>query len=147
MKTNKPLPNAPSLADPDLVDRIFEYLLAEFPQIAGKKLEESKRAVREEFRGERPYVALRGTTERQQQAQQVLALFNGRNAREVARRLGISKPTVYRRLKQAGSDKSSLTFALNETLKQVGSQPTSPAAADTIHQEPKWPSPKQTLTP
>jgi DNA-directed RNA polymerase specialized sigma subunit len=35
-------------------------------------------------------------------ARKALALFNGRNAREVARRLGISRPHVYRLLKQPG---------------------------------------------
>jgi len=35
-------------------------------------------------------------------ARKVLALFNGRNAREVARKLGISRTSVYRYLKQPG---------------------------------------------
>jgi transcriptional regulator of acetoin/glycerol metabolism len=89
--------------DPDLVDRIFDYLLSEFPQIAGGSIDKAKRAVRAEFAGERPYLAARGSVERQALAQDVLRLFNGRNATEVARRLGISRPTVYRYLKQAGA--------------------------------------------
>jgi hypothetical protein len=145
MKTKASIP-PPVITDPDLVDRIFDYLLAEFPQIAGKDLEATKQAVRAEFRGERPYVSLRGPTERQKQVSEILNLFNGRNAREVARRLGISRPTVYRRLKQAGVDKSSLTFAVNETAKQLASQPTLPAPAAPTQQETTWPSPKPTLT-
>ncbi|MBL0918034.1 MAG: helix-turn-helix domain-containing protein [Hydrogenophaga sp.] len=87
--------------DPDLVDRIFEYLIAEFPQIRGKA-DELKASVRDEFQGEECYIRGRSLTERQERVQQVLALFNGRNGREVARRLNIGKTTVYRIVKQAG---------------------------------------------
>lgn len=108
---NKP----PTLAtliqsEPDLVDRIFDYLLAEFPQIAGlppEKIDHTKAAVRSEFRGEECYIAARPTSARQQTVAQVLALFNGRNATEVARRLQISRATVYRVLKQPGRSKPS----------------------------------------
>lgn len=96
-------------AEPDLVDRIFDYLLAEFPAIAGHA-DKLKRAVRSEFRGEECYIAGRPATERQQQVAQVLALFNGRNASEVARRLGISRVTVWRMLKQSGDVKTVSAF-------------------------------------
>lgn len=92
-------------AEPDLVDRIFDYLLAEFPEIAGQapdKIASTKAAVRAEFKGETCYLAERPATVRQQTVAQVLALFNGRNATEVARRLQISRATVYRVLKQPG---------------------------------------------
>ena len=95
-------------SEPDLVDRIFDYLLAEFPQIAGlppEKIDHTKAAVRSEFRGEECYIAARPTSARQQLVTQVLALFNGRNATEVARRLQISRATVYRVLKQPGKEK------------------------------------------
>ncbi len=103
---NKP-PSLKSLiaAEPDLVDRIFDYILAEFPQIAGQppdKIAGTKAAVRAEFKGEECYIAGRPATVRQQTVAQVLALFNGRNASEVARRLRISRATVYRILKQPG---------------------------------------------
>ena len=114
----------PVIADPDLVDRIFEYLMAEFPQIVGLKLEESKRAVREEFRGSETYIAGRSATEREKLASEVLSLFNGRNASEVARRLDISRATVYRRLKQSGGNKSSLKFPVNETDNALRSMPS-----------------------
>ena len=100
-----PAPDAaagPPFTDPDLVDRIFEYLLAEFPHLGGEQFDRARQAVRDEFRGEEVYIASRPASERQRLAQEVLALFNGRNAREVARRLGIGKTTVYRIIKQPG---------------------------------------------
>jgi Mor family transcriptional regulator len=87
--------------EPDLVDRIFEYLLAEFPQIAGDQFAQAKTAVRAEFSGETIYIPARGATDRQRLVQEVLSLFNGRNTAEVARRLRISKASVYRYIKQA----------------------------------------------
>lgn len=90
------------LADePDLVDRIFEYLLAEFPQLAGDaaRVEKAQAAVRAEFAGEEVYIQKRSSRDI---AGEVLRLFNGRNATEVARRLQIHRATVYRYLKQAG---------------------------------------------
>lgn len=92
-------------AEPDLVDRIFDYILAEFPRIGelgAEKVDELKVSVRSEFKGEECYIAGRPATARQQQVAQVLALFNGRNASEVARRLNISRATVYRLIKQPG---------------------------------------------
>ncbi|WP_333729434.1 hypothetical protein, partial [Listeria monocytogenes] len=50
-----------------------------------------KSAVRAEFKGEECYIAGKPATARQQQVSQVLALFNGRNASEVARRLQIGR--------------------------------------------------------
>ncbi len=87
--------------EPDLVDRIFEYLLAEFPQLAGDaaRVEKAQAAVRAEFAGEEVYIQKRSSREI---AAEVLRLFNGRNATEVARRLQIHRATVYRYLKQAG---------------------------------------------
>ncbi|MGB3068451.1 MAG: Mor transcription activator family protein [Ottowia sp.] len=91
-------------ADPDLVDRIFEYLLTELPELAGLSAR-IKSAVRAEFAGEECYIAGRPATARQELVSQVLSLFNGRNASEVARRLNISRATVYRIIKQPGQDK------------------------------------------
>lgn len=88
-------------AEPDLVDRIFEYLLAEFPQLAGDAamVEKAQAAVRAEFAGEEVYIQKRSSKDI---AAEVLRMFNGRNATEVARRLRIHRATVYRYLKQAG---------------------------------------------
>lgn len=98
-------------ADPDLVDRIFDYILSD-PALAaaiGKVSESSKNAipalktaVRAEFVGETCYISSHSPTDRQVRVQQVLALFNGRNATEVARTLKISRASVYRCLKQPG---------------------------------------------
>ena len=111
-------PTTPDFASPteaDLVDRIFEYILsdpvlaeairkgAQSEKISVAKL---KTAVRAEFNGERCYITGRPATARQEMVAQVLALFNGRNATEVARRLNISKRTVYRALKQPGGLKA-----------------------------------------
>lgn len=92
--------------DPDLVDRIFEYLLAEFPQLAGPRLDDARKAVREEFAGREVYIPHRAASEQQVLVRSVLEYFNGRNAAEVGRRLGISRATVYRLLKQAGHSSS-----------------------------------------
>jgi len=88
-------------AEPDLVDRIFEYLLAEFPQLAGDaaRVQKAQTAVRAEFAGEEVYIQKRSSKDI---AAEVLRLFNGRNATEVARRLQIHRATVYRYLKQSG---------------------------------------------
>lgn len=98
-------------AEPDLVDRIFEYILSD-PVLAKaiqtqtsdglEALSKLKTSVRQEFVGEKCYITHRSPTERQERVKQVLALFNGRNATEVARRLKISRATVYRYLIQPG---------------------------------------------
>lgn len=103
-------------ADPDLVDRIFEYILSD-PALAQAMqsatpaardgIDGLKTAVRAEFKGEECYIAGRPATARQETVAQVLSLFNGRNASEVARRLQISRATVYRAIKQAGTKKPS----------------------------------------
>lgn len=94
----------PPFSDPDFVDRVFEYLLTEFPQIAGPQFAQAQQAMREEFCGERMYVRGRSDRDRQALVASVLALFNGRNATEIARHLGIGRTTVYRILKQASAE-------------------------------------------
>lgn len=86
-------------AEPDLVDRIFDYVVELVPEIATRR-EEVKQAIRDEFAGERLYVAKRESGDRL--GARILAMFNGRNASEVARKLHIGRATVYRKLKQAG---------------------------------------------
>ena len=94
-------------AEPDLVDRIFEYIFSDpamaaavqsHAKVGDTPIQSLKDSVRAEFAGERQYI-----TKRRTHAGQVLALFNGRNATEVARRLSISRATVYRIIKQPGS--------------------------------------------
>ena len=91
-------PAGPSLAEVDFVDHVFTYLLREFPHLAGPQFAKAKRAVREHLGGDRVYISRRTS---EALAHQVLSLFNGRNASEVARSLNISRATVYRLLKQA----------------------------------------------
>lgn len=94
-------------AEPDLVDRIFDYVVELLPEITSKghRLADVKAAVRDEFAGTETYIPKRkGERSRlaPDLAAKVIVLFNGRNATEVARRLQISRATVYRVLKQAG---------------------------------------------
>jgi transcriptional regulator of acetoin/glycerol metabolism len=88
-------------ADPDLVDRIFDYVVELLPEIAGRA-EEAKAAVRNEFAGERGHVRARD----HDLADQILRMFDGRNATEVARRLHIGRATVYRTIKRAAKAKT-----------------------------------------
>lgn len=107
--TSKPDSTSPTPAlqallqtNPDLVDRIFDFVLELCPDIGADRVAELKQAAREEFRGERCYVNEQSPTERQARVAEVLAMFNGRNATEIARRLRISRATVYRIIKQSG---------------------------------------------
>jgi len=85
--------------DPDLVDRIFDYMVQQIPEM-GERRSEISRAIRAEFASQRVYVRARGLGDPHKLAHEVLRLFNGRNATEVARTLQISRATVYRLLKQ-----------------------------------------------
>jgi Mor family transcriptional regulator len=93
--------NAEVFDNLDLVDAIFQYLGEEFPQLAPRLvlLEEE---VRQEFRGIEIYIPRRSSARRRQLTEEVLSLFNGRNASEIARKLGLGRATVYRIIKQAG---------------------------------------------
>jgi len=97
-------------AEPDLVDRIFDYLIEQMPEIS-RIAADLKPAVRAEFAGEECYIATRPATARQEMVAQVLSLFNGRNASEVARELKISRATVYRVIKQPGGTKRLSQFS------------------------------------
>jgi Mor family transcriptional regulator len=91
--------------NPDIVDRIFEYLLEQIPAIAevAPDIDKAKAGIREELGGESHWVRTGRAAEQAAKGREVLRLFNGRNAAEVARSLGISKSTVYRRIKQPGA--------------------------------------------
>lgn len=86
--------------DADFIDRLWDYVLHNFPQIPPDDAARVKREMRQELGGERRYVRSRDSGN--VLAQEVLRLFNGRNATEVARRLDISRASVYRYIKQAG---------------------------------------------
>lgn len=86
----------------DFVTDLFNLLEKYRPEIAGDRLE-LERAVRVHFGGARPRITHRPDPDTT--AARVLSLFNGRNARTVARVLGISRMEVYRCLKQPGTPK------------------------------------------
>lgn len=87
--------------NPDLVDTIFAYLVKECPEIAAHAAV-LKAATRKEFSGIETYIPRRSQSDRQTITAEALRLFNGRNAMEVARQLGVSRATVYRILKTEG---------------------------------------------
>jgi Mor family transcriptional regulator len=88
----------------DLVDAIFAFIEEEFPQLAPRTAR-LKEEVRREFSGVEIYIPRRSHAVRDKLTRDVLMLFNGRNATEIARRLGIGRATVYRIIKQEGSKK------------------------------------------
>ena len=94
-------PAANPFARPDIVDRIFDYIVEQIPELAAGH-PDVKRAVRNEFAMQFGYVRRRSIEEQQALAPEVARLFNGRSATEVARILNISRATVYRLLKQPG---------------------------------------------
>lgn len=84
---------------PDLVDQVIEYLASIEPGLRDR-LEEIEEDLRAQFSGLNWWVSSKPHLERRRRAQEILSLFNGRNASEVGRRLGVSRATVYRVLKQ-----------------------------------------------
>lgn len=84
---------------PDLVTAIFDLLVEHYPDLEDIR-PDAEPAIRNRLLGLRGTVTDRPDSETM--ATRVLALFNGRNPREVARKLGISRASVYRYLKQAG---------------------------------------------
>lgn len=88
----------------DLFDAIFDYLVTEFPEFAPRAAK-VKDELRREFSGNQVYISRRSEADRQRLVREVLKLFDGRNATEIARRLNIGRATVYRILKQAGAAK------------------------------------------
>lgn len=98
--TKSPTPELDALVrqEPDLVDRIFDYILSELPELDCGKAQVIAHKVRQVHGGDLAYVRKRT----ENVPHEVLRLFNGRNASEVARRLQISRATVYRVIKQAG---------------------------------------------
>lgn len=86
---------------PDLLDLIFKYIEEEFPDMKDR-VASLKNAARKEFSGMGTYIAQRPAAEREKTINEILKMFNGRNATEIARRLNISRATVYRIIKTAG---------------------------------------------
>lgn len=95
--------NALAAIEPDILDKIFDYLRSEV-DIAPARLTQLETDLRRQMGKQRQYVRSKSSRE-PDIADEVLRLFNGRNASEVARRLGISRATVYRHCKQPGRRK------------------------------------------
>lgn len=89
------------LDDPDLIDSIFEFISIEFPEMR-ERVADLKQMARREFAGIETYIPRRPKAERERIMLEVLRLFDGRNATEVARRLKISRASVYRIIKTDG---------------------------------------------
>ena len=90
--------------NPDLVDAIFAFIETEFPDMASRTAV-LKEEVRREFSGIEIYIPRRSMADRERITAEVLRMFNGRNATEVARRLNLGRATVYRIIKQEGGKK------------------------------------------
>jgi Mor family transcriptional regulator len=89
---------------PDLLDAIFEFIVDECPELAGRA-DELKAIARRDFSGIETYIPRRSKEERDRVVREVMSAFNGRNATEVGRRLGISRASVYRIIKTSGQAK------------------------------------------
>ena len=85
--------------DPDLVQRMIEYIAAELPELNAEVRMRVEENLRREFSGERVTVRRTRPGEVEARAQKVRRLFNGRNATELARTLGVGRATVYRIVK------------------------------------------------
>lgn len=105
MVKRKVLPEArpPTVREPDLVDLLVEYVRSEFKSLSASILEEFEHGARERFGGmDKIYIRSNRARMRDRLVRQVLAMFNGRNTHEVARRLHIHPNTVRRIIKQPG---------------------------------------------
>jgi DNA-binding NtrC family response regulator len=109
-------------SQPDLVDRIFDYLIELRPELASwSELEAAKLQVRDEFGGEKQYARTNSARKTAQRVRDVLSLYNGRNAAEIARKLQIGRSTVYLYLKQAGYRRIE---TLSKDSLEIGQQPS-----------------------
>lgn len=93
--------SAAILDNPDLIDAIFAFIVIEFPEMR-ERAQALKDSARKEFAGIETYIPRRSQAERERVVREVMKLFNGRNATEVARRLNISRASVYRIIKTDG---------------------------------------------
>jgi len=93
-------------SDPDLVDIILARFLELIPNEADStNIRLAKAAVRRDFGGIDTYVRMfdgSPADRKEEVAEKVRRMFDGRNATQIARILNISRATVYRCLKQPG---------------------------------------------
>ena len=93
--------------NPDLVDRIIEYV-SKLPNAVHSDPQSLELVLRREFGGQHEaYVRSAAEMQQRLRVRDVMMLFNGRNATEVARKLQISRATVYRIIKQPGTSRLS----------------------------------------
>lgn len=81
----------------DIVTRFFELLAEADPSLSKSLAAEMERQIRHEFAGERVYIAKRDDA----LSERIAEKFNGRNVREIAREMHVSRRTVYRSIKKA----------------------------------------------
>jgi DNA invertase Pin-like site-specific DNA recombinase len=93
-----------AIGDSDLVEMVVGFIIEMCPELHARQ-EQLKAEIRTEFSGLITYIPRRSIEQRRRTAEQVLTMFNGRNATEVARKLGVGRATVYRIIKQAGGRK------------------------------------------
>jgi transcriptional regulator of acetoin/glycerol metabolism len=79
--------------EPDLFDKVLSYLTGILPTLPEKKALEIEQELRALHGGDTHYI-------RKHISYNALSAFNGRNASEIARIMGVSRSTVYRKLKQ-----------------------------------------------
>jgi DNA-binding NtrC family response regulator len=86
----------------DFVEGVLDLVCAIKPMTEEER-SAAAQAVRRHYGSEKHYVAARGPdADADAVARKVLSRLNGRNARTIARELGIGKSTVYRKIKQHG---------------------------------------------
>lgn len=81
----------------DIVTRFFELLAEAAPSLSESLAIEIERQIRHEFAGERVYIQKRTDA----LSERIAEKFNGRNVRELAREMHVSRRTIYRSIKKA----------------------------------------------
>ncbi len=79
----------------DMIRRFIELLLEIQPGMEADLAMQLEKQLRTEFKGERVYVK-----KSKPDPEEIVKKFDGRNVKEVARDLGISRDTVYRAIRQ-----------------------------------------------
>lgn len=93
--------------EPDVVDKIFEYAIHEmgqFKDLTEEEIDKLKIEVREEFSGKH-YVRSAEKKINDRIGSRVLAMFNGRNVKELARKFDVSPASIRRIIRQSGDVK------------------------------------------
>jgi Mor family transcriptional regulator len=85
----------------DIVTRIVERVQQIRPELSAADVEHLEFSLRLEFGGEQVYIRARRRANHEL-THEIRRRFNGRNARQIARILGVGKTTVYRILRREG---------------------------------------------